>query len=506
MQKNILEWLFVTEKRYPNKIAFSDGKSQLTFSELRQESESIGSFIISKMGCVNRPIVVFLRKNCKCIASFLGIVASGNYYCPIDYDMPFDRIKIILDTLKPIAIITDEQCVNKTEQFASNIPVFKYDNISSFQINQEEINRVVKQQIDTDPLYVLFTSGSTGNPKGVVICHKAVIDYIDWVTETFEISENDVFANQAPFYFDNSILDIYSGIKTGATIEIIPKKIMMFPYDLMKYLNEKAVTVTFWVPSLMCTVANSGVLDHVIPVTLKKALFCGEVMPNKQLNIWRRSLPNILYANLYGPTEITDVCTYYIVDREFDDDESLPIGKPCRNTRIIILDENNKECGIEEEGELCVIGTSIALGYYSNINKSDEVFVQNPLNEAYREYIYRTGDIVKLNSRNEIMYICRKDFQIKHMGNRIELGEIETAIYGVQGVRNCACVYSEEKQKIILFYTGNNVTENEIVNILKTKLPVYMIPGQFIRIEDFTYNSNGKIDRKALLKSIKEDE
>ena len=250
--------------------------------------------------------------------------------------------------------------------------------------------------------------------------------------------------------------------------------------------------------------ANLKAVDKCPVPTLRKSVFCGEVMPNKQLNVWRKSYPDCLYANLYGPTEITDVCAYYVVDREFTDDESLPIGFACKNTRIIVLDDQDKLVASttpDVKGELCVLGTCNSLGYYNNPEKTKAAFVQNPLNTVYAETMYRTGDVVHYNDRGEIMYDCRKDFQIKHMGHRIELGEIETAVSAVEGVEQNCCLYDTEKSKIVLFYTGS-IEPQAIVDAIKDSVPEYMIPNKKVHLEKMPINLNGKIDRVELKNNL----
>lgn len=499
MIRNVLEYLELSAEKFPDKTAFDDDKKTVTFSEIMQQAKSIGSELV-RIGCEKSPVVVYLPKGCDCITSFMGIVYSGGFYCPIDVTMPSERVSLIFDILKPSAIITNSKYASKTDSFKGNCKVIIFEEAANTSIDINILHDIRKNAIDTDPLYVLFTSGSTGVPKGVLISHKSVIDYTEWVTKTFNINVNTVFGNQAPFYFDNSILDIYSSIKNGGEVVIIPKKKFMFPVDLIKFLNSKKINAIFWVPSMLCMVANLKALDVEKPIYIDKVLFCGEVMPNKQLNIWREALPKAIYANLYGPTEITDVCTYYIVDRTFNDDEALPIGKACENTKILVLNDNDELVQGDEAGELCVAGTCLALGYYNNPEKTNEVFVQNPLNKVYNELIYRTGDIVKYNEFGEIMYLSRKDFQIKHMGHRIELGEIETALIDNPSIENCACVYNEKINEICAFYTGIETDKLELVNHLKTKIPTYMIPGIFTYVDSFPYNINGKIDRLALKK------
>jgi acyl-coenzyme A synthetase/AMP-(fatty) acid ligase len=295
-----------------------------------------------------------------------------------------------------------------------------------------------------------------------------------------------------------SVLDLYSTLKSGATMHLIPAMYFSFPLRLLEYMQKKRVNTIYWVPSALSIVANMKALDRVELPDLKKILFAGEVMPMKQLNVWRRHFPDALFANLYGPTEITDICTYYILDREFEDYESLPIGYPCANTDILIITEDGRAAEDGEEGELCVRGSFLSHGYYNNPEKTSQVFVQNPLNPWYPELIYKTGDLVKKNERGEIIYLTRKDFQIKHMGYRIELGEIETAVGAVNGVRSCACVYESESDQIILYYEGEEMTDKEMIAAVKNQLPVYMHPNRIIHMDVMPHNANGKIDRIAL--------
>lgn len=502
MQRSVLEYLESTVELFPEKMAFADDKKSVTFKELYETSQRIASYLVH-LEKVKNPIVVYMPKGCDCISAFMGIAASGNFYCPIDSMMPIERINIILNELDPIAIITTTKMEAKAKQLVHNGELIIFDEIINTEILTEKLKNVQEEIIDTDPLYVLFTSGSTGVPKGVVIAHRSVIDYIDWVTESFCISSGDTFGNQAPFYFDNSVLDIYCALKNGSSVYIIPKRKFSFSIDLFEYLNEKHINAVFWVPSVLCMAVNTNAFSVLKPQYLKKILFAGEVMPNKHLNVWRKNIPDALYANLYGPTEITVDCTYYIVEREFSDDESLPIGKACANSRVIVLNENDELVKVDEEGELCVLGSSLALGYYNNPMKTAEVFVQNPLNSAYIELMYRTGDIVKYNAKGEILYLSRKDYQIKHMGYRVELGEIENAALAFEGIENCICIYEQEKDNIVLCYTGRDVDESLLSNILVKKLPTYMLPGKYVFFEEFAYTQNGKVDRKKIIDKLK---
>ena len=497
MQANVTYWLDKTARRLPDKIAFADEKKEITFRELSAQAKALATQMIERK-LFKKPVVIYLEKGVDVLVSFMGAAYSCNFYSPIDVDMPASRVNKILEVLQPALVVTTAELRPVFEGFDYEGDYLLLENAIGGAADEVAINAVRSKGIDTDLLYVLFTSGSTGVPKGVTINHRSVIDYIDWVTETFDITEEDSFGNQAPFYFDNSILDIYSTIKSGATTYIIPKNLFAQPVPLLEYLKEKKINTIFWVPSALIVVAKLKAFRNVdLSDTLHRVLFCGEVMPNKQLNTWRKFLPDVLYANLYGPTEITDACTYYIVDREFTDDEPLPIGIPMANTDIIVLNDRNEPVTGDEIGELCVRGTSLSVGYYNNPEKTKEAFVQNPLNPYVPETIYRTGDLVKYNEYGEIIYLSRKDFQIKHMGHRIELGEIETAVSSLEQIALCCCLYDEKRQKIVLFIE-EELDKAYINEQISSLVPEYMLPNKVVTLPDMPINANGKIDRVKL--------
>ncbi len=501
MKANVTYWLDKSADKFPDKPAFVDENKTVTFSKLRQQAMALATQMIRK-GLFKRPVVVYLEKGVDVLVSFMGAAYSCNFYSPIDIDMPVSRVNKILEVLQPSLVVTTAALQDAFKSYNYEGDYLIFEEASALPADKQAIDATRGRGIDTDLLYVLFTSGSTGVPKGVTINHRSVIDYIDWVTETFEITQQDSFGNQAPFYFDNSILDIYSTIKTGATTYIIPKNLFAQPVPLLEYLKEKKINTIFWVPSALIVVAKLKAFRNVdLSDTLQRVLFCGEVMPNKQLNIWRKFLPDVLYANLYGPTEITDACTYYIVEREFADDEPLPIGIPMANTDILILNDKDEPVSGDEVGELCVRGTSLSMGYYNNPEKTREAFVQNPLNPCVPETIYRTGDLVKYNDYGEIVYLSRKDFQIKHMGHRIELGEIETAVSSLPEIALCCCLYDEKRQKIVLFIE-EELDKAYINGQISRLVPEYMLPNKVVTLQKMPINANGKIDRVKLKEFI----
>ena len=495
MRKNVTEYLDITEGLYSERIAVEDANGCITFGEMKRNALKIAEFCVEQ-NIFKQPVCVYLPKSKEMVTSFVGTNYSGNFYVPLDIKSPDTRIRNILATLNPGLIITDEEHKDQVENFG--LPTVTVGCLCSRkEADLSVVESARSRQIDTDPVYSIFTSGSTGIPKGVVISHRGVIDYIDWAVDTFHFTADAKIGNQAPFYFDNSTLDIYLMMATGATLNIIPESNFMFPAKLVDYLNEHHVTFVFWVPFVLVNVANFNIFESKKPEYLKDVFFAGEVMPNKHLNYWRKHLPSCRYVNLYGPTEITVDCTYYIVEREFADSDPLPIGFPCRNSDVLILNDEKKECAINEEGELCVRGSSLALGYYNNSERTASAFIQNPLNSAYPEIIYCTGDIVYKNEQGEIMYVGRKDFQIKHSGYRIELGEIENAVLGTHMVDSCCVVYDFKNKQIVLFYQSHeDLNLGEFRKSILKFIPRYMMPTVNNRVESMEINANGKIDRK----------
>ncbi|MEG2457316.1 MAG: AMP-binding protein [Bacilli bacterium] len=475
------------------KIAFKEINRSITFNDFQMRSYSISTFLCK---WERDSIVIFIDKGIDALCSMIGAVGSNNYYTVMDVNTPKNRIIDIISQLEPKVILT-------TKKYESILKDFQIENY----ICLEDINDNVDKKlllnrrnnlIDTDSMYVLFTSGSTGSPKGVVVSHKALLSYIEWFIEEFKIDNNTVFGSQTPLYFSMSVSDVFSTIVLGATMCLIPKMYFSFPIKLIEYLNNEKVNTIYWVPSALSIIYNFKALDQLKMNYINKILFAGEVMPMKVLNYFRSQLPSVKYFNLFGPTETTDICTFYTVDKKFEDYDVLPIGKHCNNVDVIILKDDNTEALGEESGELCVRGSFLASGYYKNTQKTSEVFIQNPLNNYYPEVIYKTGDIVKYNSEGELIYLSRKDFQIKHMGYRIELGEIEAKAGSIDGISSVACIYDNLNDEIILYFVSTVIEKNDVLLSLVSLLPKYMIPSKVIRIESMPYNSNGKINRSVL--------
>ncbi len=490
--KSVLQYLFDSAQQFPNKKAVVDENKSMTYTEFFERISRIGNAISDKVG-IGQPVGVFMEKGVDTLCVFMGVVYAGGCYSNLNPDLPENRLEQIVSVLSPEIIITNKIFVEQSEKIFCDRNILLVEDLIG---GPTEWNPATT--IDTDPLYVNFTSGSTGVPKGIAVNHRSVIDFIDCFTKTFDITECDVIANQAPFDFDVSVKDIYSALKLGATLVIVPKSYFSVPVKLVDFLCEHNVTTMIWAVSALCLLSTFHAFDYKTPGTLNKILFSGEVMPYKHLKSLRNSLPGAMFVNLYGPTEITCNCTYHILQNDRDYAGGIPIGRPFENEDVFLLDDNDTKINnVDTVGEICVRGTALALGYYMSDEQTRKSFVQNPLNKRYPEFIYRTGDLGKFDSNGELVFCGRKDFQIKYLGHRIELEEIERAIGLIDGVERCCCLFDEKRSRLKGFYVGK-IDKTDLFALLKEKLPVFMIPGTLNKIDDMPLTKNGKVDRKLL--------
>ena len=497
--RNILEYLEYTVHMVPDKTAFWGEDSALSFRQLYDQARGIGSFLTRK-GVYKKPVVVFMRKQPRVIAAFLGAIYGGCFYVPLDEEMPRARIDLILAGLEPGILICDDSTRKLAESLDWEGELYSYEDAAFGIIDEAALQAVRRDQLDIDPIYIVFTSGSTGVPKGVVGCHRAVIDYIENLCDVLKFDENTVFGNQTPLYFDACLKEILPTMKYGASTCLIPRQLFLFPVQLVEFLNAQKINTLCWVVSALTMVSSLKTFERIKPQYLKLVAFASEVFPIRQLKLWRTAVPGARFVNLYGPTETTGICCYYEVDQDFSEAETLPVGRPFPNTQILLLDENDRESLLGEQGEICIRGTRLTLGYYRDPERTAAAFTQNPLNPEFPERIYRTGDLGRYNHRGELVFLGRKDQQIKHMGHRIELGEIETVVSMHPDVRQCCCVLDRERKRLILCYTGSAATA-DLAAYLKRKLPRYMVPNQLRKMAALPLTPNGKIDRNGLMET-----
>lgn len=512
MQTNITEFFRNGALRQcPEKIALIDGAERVTFSELDTRARCLATMLVARADVVNEPIAVYLPKSSLTVIADLAILYSKNIYMNLDTKLPSRRLGNILNHIGPRLIITTRdrarEVLGATAEIAEHQLVFVEDlDAREAPLEADALRQRHDPVIDTDPLCIINTSGSTGTPKGVVLNHRGTIDFMDWVFDTFAFDDHVTIGSLSPFYFDIYTLELNLCLAKGATLVIIPEQLPIFPAKLLEFLASESISFLFWVPSIMVNIANLGLLDKVPLPALRTVFFAGEVFPTRHLNMWRRALPSARFVNLYGPIEIHVDCTFYVVEGEIADDQPLPIGTPCRNTSILILNEANQLCAVDEQGELCVRGSSLGNGYWNDPDKTARAFVQNPLNTRYPELIYRTGDLAVRRADGLIFLVGRKDYQIKHLGYRIELPEIEHQVLGIPGIANACVVYDHPRKAITLFYQPSRA-DVSVVTLRRTLseiFPKYMLPTAYHAMERLPMNPNGKIDRNGLVLSLAE--
>ncbi|SBW03775.1 Amino acid adenylation domain-containing protein [uncultured delta proteobacterium] len=505
------EYLDRTVAAHPDRPAVHDGDSCLTFSALYDRVLSLALQLSEALeGRTGRIVAVFLPKSTDSIIVDLAIAYSGNAYMNMDVKSPRQRIHNILSQVQPDLMVTHKNTAHSLPPLSSlACPLFELDEYSAEPfdaVDRQKAKNLRGSCIDTDPFCVINTSGSTGTPKAVVLHHLSFIDFTEAVIGEGLVGEAEVVGSLSPLVFDIYSFELCMLMAKGSTIVILPESLAAFPVRLLERMASCKVTFIFWVPTIMVNIANLDLLQSVPLPDLKMIWFAGEVFPTAKCNYWRKHLPDAVFANFYGPIEITLDCLFHVLSREFQDHEPIPIGKPFRNTAVLVLDADNLPVQEGEEGELCIRGSSLAMGYYNNEEKTAAAFVQNPLNRSYPEIIYRTGDIVAANEFGELVYKGRKDTLIKHGGYRIELGEIEHVAVNTLGlVPNCCAVYSPEARRITLFYEADApLPEKNLRERLGSVLPRYMVPAAYVHVPQMPRNTNGKIDRLFLRKSLEE--
>lgn len=497
MINNVVNYLEDICLSVPNKVAFEDEKRQITFKQLREEAYKVAQTLLND-NIGKKPIAIFLDNGIECISAMLGVAYSGNFYTPLDTQMPIPRMQKIFDILCPEVIITDADHLEMVKAIHSSATVMIFQEMLKGSMEDGRILEAASQVIDTDILCVLFTSGSTGVPKGVTISHRSVIDFEEWFGTYMNMDNSLIIGSQPPFHFSYAqYYTIFFTLKVGATAYLVPQAFFMNPQLLMSRLHEKNVNTLFWVPSALVLMVVCHILPEIRLEHLKYVLFGGEVMPIKYLKAWIEKYPETIFLNAYGLTEI-DTCLMYSISHKLENDEKLPLGKVRGNCEILLLDETDKLISEQDVvGEIYVRGSGLSSGYYKDPKKTAEKFIQNPVSNNSLDIVFRTGDLAYLDADDNYVYVSRKDFQIKHMGYRIELMEIEEVALSIDGMISCCCFYNKEKSHIILCYEGTE-EEGAVIAKLRTLLPVYMIPHKCIRLEEIPVNSHGKIDRQTL--------
>lgn len=517
------EYLANSSKTFPGKDAVVDDFDKLSYKQLDELSNRLARCLIRSEVPRGGYVLLCMRRSVQYIVAILGILKADAPYVPIDPRTPEARLSQILKDCRPFAIVCDTETARKIlihkplPGFPSVVITLDSKNQSEASSNITWISRREIETFDADPLEfrnnkddtasILYTSGSTGVPKGVMISHRNINEYVSWAVTHIGISEEDRILGTAPFFFDMSLFDVFCSLKVGATLCIATERTLLFPARLIQFAEAQNVTVWKGISSLLMYLARTDSLARERLPTLKTILFSGEPLPTKYLIQWMRTFPQKTFYNAYGPTEATGISMYYRVDKvPKSPDERIPIGKPCENTEVFLLDEKMNPVPKGEPGEIFIKGICLAKGYLNDPQKTKEAFIEDPLNPKKGERVYRTGDYAYIREDGNYVFLGRKDDQIKLMGYRIELCDVEQAIISIDGVHDAAAVLIESNQsgfKEMVAYVEmeKEISLSNVMRELKKRLPHYMIPNSLIRIERIPRSSRGKIDRQALLNS-----
>lgn len=495
---NILDYLENAAKKHPDRVALEDGSGQITYRDLKVYAKKVGLFLMEKGFCrTNKPIGVMAARDKYTLVLYMGILYSGNFYVPLDPEMKQEKKDKIIAQSGMELVLTTEDAVQIAEG------------------NFKEARNCTDYAYDTNagdaPLYMVYTSGSTGVPKGVLKTHGAMMDYVEAFSAAYPYGEHEILGNQTPFFFDASAKDIYLCLKNAATMQIIPTSLFSFPVRLVEYLNEKKITIISWVPSALALLTQLNAFADIKPQTLKKVFFVGEVFPMKQLNKWRKELPDLTYVNLYGSSEIAGICLYYEVKKEdiFEVTQVLPMGRPLSNCKVVLIDQENGTIITDPNvsGEIYLSSKALAKEYFGDKEKTENSFIVTDLDGTGKRRYFKTGDVAFYNDNGDLVFTSRRDFQIKHMGHRIELGEIEVTASALDYIVKCGCIYDNDKHRIVLYCEctpESTVTGPQIKADLTKLLSSYMVPNRVVLMDKVPLNANGKIDRVMLKKIYSE--
>lgn len=486
---------------HPGRTAVVDEWGSVTYAGLFERAQRLASGLLDR-GLGGRATVVVAEKSADALVAFFGTLMAGGFYAPVAPDAPAGRAGGVWRRLDGPVVIAHEATSRSARELFPLADVLLVEELVASDVNEPALERAAREAVSTDPAYVLFTSGSTGEPKGVAVSHLAVLDFIGSFVSTFGIGPDDVLGNQAPLDFDVSVKDVYGALAAGACVALLPRRLFSSPAELVERIVEWRVTVLVWAVAALCLVSGLNALDHVVPSRVRLVLFSGEVMPLEHLRRWMGCLPGATFANLYGPTEITCNCLFHVVERGRTYPEGIPLGAPFPNRRVLLLDEEGRQVtrrgGV---GEICVGGPSVALGYYADPERTSRSFVRSPLDSALPVTLYRTGDLARIGDDGELYFCGRRDNQVKHLGHRIELEEIDAAFERQAGVERCRCAYDVERHRICAFFEGT-ADPGALREAVAALLPGAVVPTRIERVDGMPLTKNGKVDRRALLRGL----
>ncbi len=521
---NLLQELLTNSaKNFPDKKAVVFNNESISYGALELLTNRIANYLISIGVKRGDRVGIYINKSIPSIVSIYSILKTGAVYVPLDPQAPLSRIAYIIDncdlkvlmtsTTKSNTIVKLESQVNalqhviytdaQSEQEAlTNLKSTAWDEVSTYHAKELPVTH----GIDMDLAYIIYTSGSTGNPKGVMISHLNSLTFVKWSYNQLKFTSEDVFSSHAPLHFDLSIFDIYVAAMAGGTLALVPETLSMFPPRLSAWIADNKISVWYSVPSILSMMVTHGQLEKRDLSALRMVVFAGEVFPVKYLRALMNLVPKPTYYNLYGPTE-TNVVTYYKTPKLPETQtKPIPIGKCCENMEVFALSkEGDLITKPGDEGELVARGTCVAQGYWADSEKTDKVFVSNPLQTDFKDRIYRTGDLVTLDEDGNYIYMGRIDHMIKSRGYRIEIGEIEAAIYGNEAIKEAAVIaipddlITNRIKAVIVLQAGFEMDAAAIRMFCSNKLPKYMIPEIVEFKTSLPKTSTGKINKPKLV-------
>ncbi|MDN5214202.1 amino acid adenylation domain-containing protein [Fulvivirgaceae bacterium BMA12] len=521
----VLQQLLIdSAKSHPAKDAVVFGNDKVTYGELEDKTNRLANFLVDNGVEPGDRVGIYLNKSAESIISIFSILKANAVYVPLDPQAPSARISYIIENCQIKCLLTSSEKANKLPEVLAVAPVVEMVVVtdSRNEISPDIDRKLVLweqvladgnagsptiKSISTDLAYILYTSGSTGNPKGVMISHLNALTFINWVVAYLKVNGEDIFSNHAPLHFDLSILDIFCCIKVGGTLCPVPETLSIFPSRLSKWIQDHRISVWYSVPSILSMMVMHGQLDQRDFSNMRMIIFAGEVFPVKYLRELMNLVPGKEYINLYGPTE-TNVITYYRT-RAIPEGQSqpIPIGKCCENSDVFAVTKEGKIVTRPgEEGELMGRGTCVAQGYWGDPDRTSKVFVPNTFQPNFQEKIYKTGDLVTLNEDDDYIYVGRVDHMIKSRGYRIEIGEIEAALYTHPMISEAAVIaipddlISNRIKAVITLKEGQSLEAGDVRVFCAEKIPKYMVPEIIEFRQSLPKTSTGKIDKPTLVK------
>jgi amino acid adenylation domain-containing protein len=509
-------------RAFPDRVAIDDGTRTLRYSELDDETGRFAGFLSNrKVGRGDR-VALFLPKSSRSIVSMLGIGRGGATYVPVDPSAPPFRAAFIIGNAAARVLVTNSRLLETLGDFLPQLRTLEAIVVTDSAGGSEAIGDGVTTHdwlevmaaapvhdatvnVETDPAYILYTSGSTGAPKGVVISHRNALTFVNWAIETFRVGPEDRLSNHAPLHFDLSVFDIYAALHTGACVLPVPDRLSPFPVLLASWIAEQEITVWYSVPSALIRLLNQGELERFTFPRLRTVLFAGEVFPVRHLREVMERFPASVFFNLYGPTE-TNVCTYLPVPRPLPESVTeLSIGRACANYDAFALRADGERAGVGEEGELVVRGPGVMLGYWGLPERTAASLVQNPLNPHFADSIYRTGDVVRVETDGSFGFLGRRDHMVKTRGYRVELGEIEHTLHQFGSVNSAAVVAVADEEvgarlhAFVVLDEHDQPPLEQLTRFCRDRLPLYAVPEGFHFLAELPRTSSGKVDRQKLV-------